>query len=94
MEMKKQYRKCRVAHKVTPINPEPIVKRKSFKLSENRILSKNIAEEVCGLMPYEKKAIDYIKKDDPKKARKFLKIRLGSMARAEKKFETLMKNFQ
>lgn len=91
MEMKRFYRKRRVAHKVTPINPEPVVKQKSFAIHANKILAKKIALEVCGIMPYEKKAIDYIKKDDPKKARKFLKTRLGSMSRAEKKFETLMK---
>ncbi|ELA41485.1 uncharacterized protein VICG_01469 [Vittaforma corneae ATCC 50505] len=91
MEMKRFYRKRRVAHKVTPINPEPVVKRKSFAISESKILARKIAQEVCGLMPYEKKAIDYIKKDDPKKAKKFLKARLGSMSRAEKKFETLMR---
>lgn len=92
MEMQRYLRKRRVAHKVTPIQPERIVKRKSYAPSENKILAKKIAEEVCGLMPYEKKAIDFIKKDNPKKARKYLKNKLGSMSRAEKKFETLIKH--
>lgn len=89
--MKRFYRKRRVAHNVKRISPEPVVKQKSFDITENKILARKIALEVCGLMPYEKKAIDYINKDDQKKARKFLKNRLGSMARAERKFETLMK---
>lgn len=92
MEMKRFLRKRRVAYKVTPINKEKIVKEKSFKMTENKKLSKKIASEICGFCPYEKKAIDFIRKDELKKARKFLKKRLGSMSRAEKKFENLMKN--
>lgn len=57
--------------------------------SETHILAKQIAREISGLMPYEKKAIDIIKTDNLKKARKFLKRRLGSMSRAEKKFDDL-----
>lgn len=91
MEMKKFYRKRRVSYKVTPVNPERVVKEKSFKMSQGAIMAKRIAAKVCGLSPYEKKAIDHIKKDDLKKARKFLKCRLGSMSRAEKKFDSLMK---
>lgn len=92
MEMKRFFRNRRVSHSVTPVNPELVVKRKSYALSENRIMSKKIAQEICGLSPYEKKAADLLKKDEPKKARKFLKKRLGSMSRAEKKFETLMRH--
>lgn len=91
MEMKKFYRKRRVSYKVTPISLERVAKKKSFKISQDAILSKQIAAKVCGLSPYEKKAIDHIKKDDLKKARKFLKCRLGSMSRAEKKLDGLMK---
>lgn len=92
MEMKRFYRKIRVPHRVTKMTPEGVVKRKSYVISENKILSKKIAQEVCGLTPYEKKAVDLMKKDEPKKARKFLKGRLGSMQRAEKKFEALIKH--
>ena len=92
MEMKRFYRKKRVSHKVTPINPEMVIKTKSFEISENKILSKKIAQEICGLSPYEKKVVDLLKKDEPKKARKFLKKRLGSMSRAENKFETLIRH--
>lgn len=91
MEMKKFYRKRRVSYKVTPVSLDRIVKKRSYKLSQDAILAKQIAAKVCGLTPYEKKAIDHIKKDDLKKARKFLKGRLGSMSRAEKKLEALMK---
>jgi len=91
MEMKRFYKSKRVPHQVKRISPTPVVKGKSFEMTENKILAKKIALEVCGLMPYEKKALDHIGKDDQKKARKFLKKRLGSMGRAEKKFETLMK---
>lgn len=91
MEMRRVHRKRRVAHKVTPINPEPVIKRTQIRNNENRILAKKIVQEVCGFSPYEKKALEHIKKDDSKKARKFLKKRLGSMSRAERKFEQLMR---
>ncbi|KAI5149616.1 large subunit ribosomal protein L36e [Enteropsectra breve] len=87
--MQKYLRKRRVAHKVTKFEGELAVAKKSYKLSPSQILAKEIASEISGLAPYEKKAIDMIRGDNQKKARKFLKNRLGSMARAEKKFEKL-----
>lgn len=89
MDMQPYLRKRRVPHKVTPIGADKSSRRKNHKLSESHLLAKQIAREVSGLMPYEKKAIDIIKMDNLRKARKFLKRRLGSMQRAEKKFEDL-----
>ncbi|ORD94183.1 RL36 [Enterospora canceri] len=89
--MKKFLRNKRVKHEVKPIKVDRIIKKKTYELSESQKIAKMIAAEVCGLQPYEKKAIEYIKSDNTKKARKFLKIRLGSLTRAEKKFEQLMK---
>lgn len=89
--MKRFFKKIRVSHKVTPIIVEPVNKKRTYKLSPNQIIAKKIAGEICGLQVYEKKAVEYIKGDNIKKARKFLKIRLGSLTRAEKKLEVLMK---
>jgi len=89
MEMQKHLKKIRVSHKVTPIKVEKIIPKKSYALSETQILVKEIAREINGLAPYELKAIDMIKADEYKAAKKFLKKRLGSLKRAEKKFEIL-----
>ena len=85
-------RKRRVPYKVTRINPEPVIPKKTYKLSEEQILAKSVAREISGFAPYEKKAIDLIKADELKKSKKFLKTRLGSWARAEKKFDDLLKH--
>ena len=89
--MKRFLRKIRVKHVVTPINVEPVIKPKSFVLSPSQIVAKKLAFEMCGLQPYERKAVDYIKNDNVKKARKFLKKKLGSLVRGEKKLDVLMK---
>ena len=94
MEMQSYLRKTRVAYKVTKITPERIVPRKSYALSESQKLAKSIAREINGLAPYEKKAVDLMKADEMKKAKKYLKIRLGSWARAEKKFEDLLTHYR
>ena len=90
-QMKRFLRKIRVKHVVTPINVEPVIKPKSFVLSPSQIVAKKLAFEMCGLQPYERKAVDYIKNDNVKKARKFLKKKLGSLVRGEKKLDVLMK---
>lgn len=77
--------------KITPMNIERIYtgKKRSFKLSEGAILAKNVAAEICGLAPYEKKAIDMMKKGNDKRCKKFLKLRLGSMNMTKKKLAFL-----
>lgn len=94
MEMQSYLRKIRVPHKVTKINPPSVTFKKTYQLTDSQKLAKKLANEICGQAPYEKKAIDLIRADDYKKAKKFLKLRLGSWARAEKKFEDLLKNFR
>lgn len=89
MEMQSYLRKRRVAYKVTPINVEPVRPKRSYALTDAQIIAKQVAREICGLAPYEKRALDFINAGNHKKAKKFLKKRLGSMARADKKFDTL-----
>ncbi|OAG29400.1 large subunit ribosomal protein L36e [Nematocida displodere] len=57
---------------------------------ERTELATNIAKEICGLSPYEKRAIDFAKKGEDKKMKKFLKKRLGSLRVAKRKQERLM----
>ncbi|KAI5188665.1 large subunit ribosomal protein L36e [Nematocida sp. AWRm77] len=67
-------------------NPSPLTKLRL----EQTALAKNIAKEICGYSPYEKKAIDLARKGEEKKMKKFLKKRLGSLKAAKKKQETLI----
>ena len=89
--MQRFLKKRRVKYNVTPLKVDRVIRKKSFQLTDTQKLAKTIAFEISGLQPYEKKAIEYIKGDNIKKAIKFLKIRLGSLARGEKKLERLMK---
>ncbi|KAI5191298.1 large subunit ribosomal protein L36e [Nematocida minor] len=57
---------------------------------EKTAMAKSIAKEICGLAPYEKKAIDFGRRGEEKKMRKFLKKRLGSMKTAKRKQERLL----
>ncbi|EHY66458.1 large subunit ribosomal protein L36e [Nematocida ausubeli] len=57
---------------------------------EKTALAKNIAKEICGLAPYEKKAIDFGRRGEEKKMRKFLKKRLGSLKGAKARQERLL----
>ncbi len=94
MDMPKYLRKIRVPYKVTKINPKKVVPKRHVDTSESRKLARRIARQVCGLAPYEKKAVDLMKMDELKKAKKFLKLRLGSWSRAERKFEDLIKHYK
>ncbi|KAI4291549.1 large subunit ribosomal protein L36e [Pancytospora philotis] len=94
MEMQSYLKKIRVPHKVTKINPPKAAFKKSYGLSESQKLAMNLANEICGLCPYEKKAVELIKADEYKSAKKFLKLRYGSWARVDRKFEYLLKNFR
>lgn len=67
-------------------NPSKITKLCLERLE----IAKNIAKEICGYAPYEKKAIDLARKGEEKKMRKFLKKRLGTMKAAKRKQEQLI----
>lgn len=57
---------------------------------ERKELAMNIAKEICGHAPYEKKAMDLARRGEDKKMKKFLKKRLGTLRAARKKQEALM----
>lgn len=57
---------------------------------EKTQLARNIAKEICGFAPYEKKAIDFARRGEEKKMRKFLKKRLGTLKSAKKRQDRLL----
>lgn len=59
-------------------------------IMERKELALNIAKEICGHAPYEKKAMDLARRGEDKKMKKFLKKRLGTLKAAKKKQEKLM----
>lgn len=63
--------------------------KKTFDLCESAIFAKEVAKEICGLAPYESKAIDFLRKGSDKRCKKFLKIRLGNLKRTKKKLGEL-----
>lgn len=80
-------------HINTPLKNLELVntyRKKSFKLSESSIFAREVAKEICGLAPYETKAIEFLKKNSDKRCKKFLKKRLGNLKRTNKKLEELM----
>lgn len=57
--------------------------------SDRFVMAKQIAKEICGYAPYEKKAMDLARMGKDKKMRKFLKKRLGSLRMAKRRQDTL-----
>jgi large subunit ribosomal protein L36e len=73
---------------VTPLSGIERAPERREKLrgpSEGMRLAKAVISEICGLAPYEKKALDYVRRGEEKKGKKFLKKRLGSLRRAIRK---------
>ncbi|ORD97168.1 RL36 [Hepatospora eriocheir] len=91
--MRKFFRDRHVKHPVTKINLEAVVNKK-HKSSATKKLCKDIAFEVCGFNPLERKVMEYIKSDNSKKGLNLLKKRYGSLKAANKKFELLNKKMR
>lgn len=90
--LRKKLKQMRIKYPVTPLTGVEILPRPGQKLrkaTEETAMAKAIANEICGLAPYEKKGIDLIKRDQERKCRRFLKKRLGSMKRFKSKFAQL-----
>ncbi|EJW01520.1 hypothetical protein EDEG_00434 [Edhazardia aedis USNM 41457] len=62
---------------------------KPHKTSESVKLARSVAAEICGLAPYEKKALEILKKGNDKRCKKFLKKRIGNMKRTRAKLSQL-----
>eukprot|EP00815_Leptocylindrus_aporus_P002083 CAMPEP_0116061748 /NCGR_PEP_ID=MMETSP0322-20121206/7274_1 /TAXON_ID=163516 /ORGANISM="Leptocylindrus danicus var. apora, Strain B651" /LENGTH=107 /DNA_ID=CAMNT_0003546775 /DNA_START=52 /DNA_END=375 /DNA_ORIENTATION=- len=66
--------------------------RKSVQASKRQLMAREIAREVCGLAPYERRILDMIKtggSSADKRIYKFAKKRLGTHKRALKKREDI-----
>lgn len=90
--LRKKLKSMRVKHQVTPLVGLELIPRPNAKKREYTDEMKNakaIVDEICGFAPYEKKAIDLIKRDQERKCRRFLKKRLGSLKRSKGKFAQL-----
>lgn len=62
--------------------------------TEKHEIAKNIAREICGYSPYEKRAMDLARLGDEKKMKKFLKKRLGTLKAAKRKQEILLNDIR
>jgi large subunit ribosomal protein L36e len=90
--MRIQLKKLHVKYAVTPlegIEKRPRGYKKNAKNVERRALARSIVGELCGLAPYEKKAVELIKQDRERRCKKFLKKRLGSLKAAQRRQEKL-----
>lgn len=80
-------------HKTKKLNlPKPqdeALKLKNKQRKENQIFASNIIKEICGDAPYKLMAREFLRKGSDKKAKKFLRKRLGSMRAARKAVDKL-----
>ncbi|CBX90219.1 60S ribosomal protein L36 [Plenodomus lingam] len=76
-------------HKVTPRTPAPRISRRKGFLSKRTAFVREIAREVAGLAPYEKRVIELLRNSKDKRARRLAKKRLGTFGRAKRKVEEM-----
>jgi large subunit ribosomal protein L36e len=82
-------------HVLTKIKKTPKTQRPSYRkgrLGKRVDLVRHVIREVCGMAPYEKRILEYLKTGtakDSKKALKLAKRRLGTQRRALRKKEEL-----
>ncbi|XP_004206975.1 large ribosomal subunit protein eL36 [Hydra vulgaris] len=76
-------------HKTTKNKLKPSQARRKGKLSKNVKFVRDIMQEVCGLAPYEKRAIELLKINKDKRCLKFIKKRLGTHSRGKRKRDEL-----
>lgn len=82
-------------HASTPFKSQSDVKtpttKKSFKPSANKLLAKAVISDIIGHSPYELKAMEFLKRDEDKKCKKFLRKRLGKLKTVRRKMDDLYK---
>lgn len=76
-------------HKVTPkaIAPKQVA-RKSV-VSKRTTFVRSLVNEITGLAPYERRIVELIRNSQEKRAKKLSKKKLGTHARAMRKFENM-----
>merc|ERR1712026_166295 len=81
-------------HKVTKNTSKPKVSRRKGTLNKRVKFTRDVVQEVCGLAPYEKRAIELLKVNKDKRALKFVKKRLGTHTRGKRKRDELTKIYK
>ncbi|UZJ51209.1 hypothetical protein CBS101457_000529 [Exobasidium rhododendri] len=76
-------------HKTTRRIPAAKASRRKGKLSQRSAVVKSVVREVAGFAPYERRAMELIRNSKDKRARKFIKRRIGTLRRAKGKMEFL-----
>ncbi|SHO77151.1 Similar to S.cerevisiae protein RPL36B (Ribosomal 60S subunit protein L36B) [Malassezia sympodialis ATCC 42132] len=67
--------------------PRPVSKK--AVASERVKAVRSVIREVAGFAPYERRAMELIRNSKDKRARKFIKRRIGTIGRAKRKMEIL-----
>ncbi|KAL4781208.1 ribosomal protein L36e-domain-containing protein [Aspergillus varians] len=79
-------------HKTTPLNtPKNRISRSKGKASRRTAFVRDIAREVVGLAPYERRVIELLRNAQDKRARKLAKKRLGTFTRGKRKVEDMQR---
>ncbi|KAL4906507.1 hypothetical protein BDW74DRAFT_176827 [Aspergillus multicolor] len=79
-------------HKTTPLNtPKTRISRSKGKASRRTAFVRDIAREVVGLAPYERRVIELLRNAQDKRARKLAKKRLGTFTRGKRKVEDMQR---
>ncbi|KAL4402539.1 ribosomal protein L36 [Malassezia pachydermatis] len=67
--------------------PRPVSKK---AVAGERVTTiRSVVREVAGFAPYERRAMELIRNSKDKRARKFIKRRIGTLRRAKRKMEIL-----
>ncbi|KAF9244741.1 hypothetical protein LCP9604111_7133 [Penicillium roqueforti] len=78
--------------KTTALNtPKTRISRTKGKSSRRTAFVREIAQEVVGLAPYERRIIELLRNAQDKRARKLAKKRLGTFGRGKAKVESMQK---
>ncbi|RHZ72991.1 hypothetical protein CDV55_108920 [Aspergillus turcosus] len=79
-------------HKTTPLNtPKTRISRTKGQSSRRTAFVRDIAREVVGLAPYERRIIELLRNTQDKRARKLAKKRLGTFSRGKRKVEDMQR---
>ncbi|KAJ5568339.1 60S ribosomal protein L36 [Penicillium hetheringtonii] len=79
-------------HKTTPLNtPKNKISRTKGQSSRRTAFVREVAREVVGLAPYERRIIELLRNTQDKRARKLAKKRLGTFVRGKRKVEDMQR---
>ncbi|PWN90046.1 putative 60S ribosomal protein L36 [Acaromyces ingoldii] len=76
-------------HKTERRVPRAKPSNRKGRSSQSKAVVKSVVREVAGFAPYERRAMELIRNSKDKRARKFIKRRIGTLRRAKGKMEYL-----